>query len=90
MVEHTRDPGLNLLLRDDLGDPIPNLTRALEVTPDGWRVTVVPRDVPSKILEDLDGAEDVLLVGGEFAFSRRRHLRRQPLPPPLGRELGVD
>ena len=50
LVEHTRNFGLDLLLRADLGNLPPDLTCALEVTPDGWLVTVVPRDVPSKIL----------------------------------------
>ena len=50
LVEHARDLGLDLLLRDDLGNPPPNLTCALEVTPDGWCVAVVPRDVTPKIL----------------------------------------
>ena len=75
LVEHARDLGLDLLLRDDLGDPPPNLTCALEVTPDGWRVAIVPPDFPPKILEDIDRAEGVLLVRGELAFNRRRHLR---------------
>ena len=30
-----------------------------------------------------------LLVGGELAFDRRRHLRRQLLPLPLGREFSA-
>ena len=38
-----------------------------------------------KILEDFDQAEGVFLVGGELAF--RRHLRRELLPPPLGRDF---
>ena len=57
-------------------------------TPDDWRVTVAPSDDPTEILERFHRAEGVFLVD-ELAFSRRKYLRRQPLLPPLGRELPV-
>ena len=68
MVEHARYPWLDLLRRDDFGDPPPNLTCALEVTPDGWRVAVVPCDVPAEVFEDVHRVEGVFLVGGELAL----------------------
>ena len=47
LVEHAHHLGRDLLLDDIFGDPPPNLTCALEVTPGGWRVAVVPGDDPS-------------------------------------------
>ena len=87
LVEHPGDLERDALLCDDFGDPPSHLTRALGVTPDGWRTAVVPRDDPSQVLEDFHRAEGVLLVGGELAFNRRRHLRRQLLLPPPGRKF---
>ena len=49
LVEHVRHLGQDLLLGDDYEDPPPNLTRALEVTPNGWRVAVVLRNDLSQI-----------------------------------------
>ena len=72
---------------DDLEEPLPDLTCAPKVTPDDWRVAVVPRDDVAQIFEDFHQAKGVLLVGSELALRRLHHLLRQFLVPSLGREL---
>ena len=52
LIEHPDDLRRDLILCDDSRGPPPHLTHALEITPDGWRVAVVPRDDPSQVLED--------------------------------------
>lgn len=47
------DDGGHSLGGVDLGEPPPNLTYALEVTPDGRLVAVVLRDDPAQVLENL-------------------------------------